>query len=52
MADEKKPKQTPREIIAKLAAMSDGEFNAFMHWHFQQLCKQPVVPPAQSGGEA
>jgi hypothetical protein len=38
-----KPDQTPREIITKLAAMSDAEFNAFMAWHFEQLCKRRVA---------
>ena len=37
-----KPEQTPREIIARLAAMSDQEFNAFMARHFAQKCKQPL----------
>jgi DNA-binding GntR family transcriptional regulator len=41
-----KPEQTPREIIAKLAAMSDAEFSAFMARHFEQLCKRP-----QAGGD-
>ena len=36
-----KPDQTPREIITKLAAMSDQEFNAFMSRHFAQKCNQP-----------
>jgi hypothetical protein len=36
-----KPEQTPREIITKLAAMSDAEFNAFMSRHFAQKCNQP-----------
>ena len=35
-------KQTPREIIAKLAEMSDEEFSQFMAWHFARLCKQPL----------
>jgi len=37
-----KPEQSPREIFAKLAAMSDEEFNAFMSRHFAQKCKQPL----------
>jgi hypothetical protein len=49
MADEKS-EMTPREKIAKLAAMSDEEFNAFMMWNFQRVCKEPlplvVVTPA------
>jgi hypothetical protein len=47
MADEKKPEQTPREIIEKLAAMSPEEFNYFMMEHFKRLCRQPL-PQAQS----
>ena len=43
MSDEKKPEQTPREIIAKLAAMSPNEFSDFMHQHFQRLCNH--APP-------
>lgn len=42
MSDE----QTPREIIAKLAAMSDEEFHQFMAWHFEQSCKQPIPDEA------
>ena len=41
MADE--PAQTPREMIAKLAAMTDAEFDRFMHQHFNRICRQP--PP-------
>jgi len=41
-----KPEQSPREIIAKLAAMSDAEFNAFMSRHFAQKCKQPLPKAA------
>lgn len=42
MSEEKKPEQTPREIIAKLAALSPEEFDRFMHGHFQRLCRQPL----------
>jgi hypothetical protein len=42
MADEKKPEQSPREIIEKLHAMSPEEFNRFMHENFARLCKQPL----------
>jgi hypothetical protein len=48
MTEEKKPVQTPVEMIAKLAAMSDADFNIYMHWHFQQLCKKRLVSPAHS----
>lgn len=44
-----KPDQTPREIITKLAAMSDAEFNAFMAWHFEQLCKRPLPKENANG---
>jgi hypothetical protein len=43
-----KPEQTPQEIIAKLAEMSNAEFNAFMNWHFKQLCKRPLPSPKES----
>ena len=36
-------KQTPSEIIEKLAAMTDAEFSQFMARHFEQLCKRPVT---------
>jgi len=36
-------KQTPREIIARLADMTDEEFGQFMHQHFNRICRQP--PP-------
>ncbi len=42
MADEDKPGQTPREKIAKLAAMSDEEFSAFMRWNFNRICQLPL----------
>jgi hypothetical protein len=38
-------KQTPREIIEKLAAMTDAEFSQFMARHFEQLCKRPATRP-------
>lgn len=41
MADDKS-EMTPRERIAKLAAMSDEEFSAFMHWNFNRICKLPL----------
>ena len=51
MTDETKPEQTPREIIAKLAAMSDKEFSDFMLWNFMRICKEPLpLPPAQREG--
>jgi hypothetical protein len=40
MADDEKPEQTPREMIAKLAAMTDEEFDQFMHEHFDRICRQ------------
>src|SRR5271163_1988157 len=43
MTDEKKPEQTPREIIARLAAMSPEEFNQFMGRHFDSLCGQTLA---------
>ena len=44
---------TPREKIEKLAAMSDEEFNRFMLWNFNRICKQPPpVKPRDTGGEA
>lgn len=54
MADEEKPEQTPREMIAKLAAMSPEEFNAFMRWNFNRICKLPLpqdrtLPPTDVG---
>lgn len=42
MADEEKPEITPREKIAKLAAMSPEEFNAFMMWNFTRACSAPL----------
>jgi hypothetical protein len=54
---EKKPEQTPREKIARLAAMSPEEFNRFMHWNFNRICKEsmdeicPNEPPADGGGK-
>jgi hypothetical protein len=39
---EKKPEQTPREIIDKLSKMTPEEFNQFMRWHFEQICKRPL----------
>jgi hypothetical protein len=42
MSDE----QTPREKIAKLAAMSPEEFNRFMLWNFTRICKQPLLDTA------
>jgi len=41
--------QTPREIIAKLAAMSDAEFSQFMAWQFEQSCKRPVPKESADG---
>ena len=38
MADDEK--QTPREMIARLANMTDAEFDRFMHWNFNRICKQ------------
>ena len=38
--DEEKPGQTPREMIARLADMTDEEFNRFMHGHFDRICRQ------------
>lgn len=46
MSEQEKPEQTPREIIAKLAAMSDEEFSAFMHWNFNRICKEPTSASA------
>ena len=40
MADKEKPEQTQREMIARLADMSDEEFDRFMHWNFNRICKQ------------
>jgi len=40
MADEEKPEMTPREIIARLADMTDEEFGQFMHSHFDRICRQ------------
>ena len=51
MNDEKKPDQTPREIIAKLAAMSPEKFNQFMGRLFDSLCRQPLTPAEHHGGE-
>jgi hypothetical protein len=42
MSEEEKPEQTPREMIAKLAAMSPEQFSAFMHWNFNRICKLPL----------
>jgi hypothetical protein len=44
-------KQTPREIIEKLAAMTDEEFSQFMARHFEQLCKRQVTSHHQTKGE-
>jgi hypothetical protein len=44
-----KPEQTPREIIATLAAMSDKEFSQFMAGHFEQLCKRPEPKETSHG---
>jgi hypothetical protein len=41
----------PREIIEKLAAMTDAEFSQFMARHFEQLCKRPVTRPHRTKGE-
>ena len=41
MTDEEKPGQTPREMIARLADMTNEEFDRFMHGHFNRICKQP-----------
>jgi len=41
-------KQTPREIIEKLAAMTDAEFSQFMARHFEQLCKRQVTRPQRT----
>lgn len=48
MTDEKKPEMTPQEKIAKLAAMSPEEFNAFMRWNFNRICKLPRPEDAVS----
>ena len=40
MADEEKPEQTPREMIARLADMTNEEFYRFMHGHFNRICRQ------------
>lgn len=50
MSDE----MTPREKIAKLAAMSPEEFSRFMMWNFNRICKEPLpkastIPPADGG---
>ena len=42
MPDPEKKEQTPRDIIAKLAAMSPEEFSRFMAWHFQRICSKPL----------
>jgi hypothetical protein len=42
---QEKPEQTPREMIAKLAAMSPEEFNRFMAWNFNRICKLPLSAP-------
>ena len=34
-------KQTQREMIARLADMTDEEFGQFMHQHFNRICRQP-----------
>ena len=41
-ADEEKAEQTPREKIARLAAMSPEEFNRFMLWNFNRICREPL----------
>jgi len=46
---DKKPEQTPCEIIAKLAAMSDKEFSQFMAAHFARLCAKPLPPQKLDG---
>jgi hypothetical protein len=48
---EEKPEMTPREKIAKLAAMSPEEFNRFMLWNFIRSCKEPS-PTVHRGTEA
>ena len=49
MADEEKPEMTPREMIARLADMTDEEFGQFMHQHFNRICRAPdssaLMPP-------
>lgn len=47
MDEPKDDKQTPREIVAKLAAMTPEEFNRFMHEHFQRLCARPLPADLQ-----
>jgi hypothetical protein len=41
-----KQEQTPRDKIARLAAMTDQEFSAFMRWNFARICKEPL--PSES----
>jgi hypothetical protein len=41
---EKKPEQTPREKITKLAEMSPEEFSRFMRWNFRRICSEPLPP--------
>jgi hypothetical protein len=40
MAEEKK--QTTREIMDKIYAMTPEEFNRYLAWHFDQLCNRPI----------
>jgi hypothetical protein len=51
MTDEEKPEMTAREKIAKLAAMSPEEFNRFMLWNFNQVCREQP-PTVHRGTEA
>ena len=41
VSNEERPEMTPREKVAKLAAMSPEDFNRFMLWNFNRICKQP-----------
>jgi hypothetical protein len=45
MDDTENKEQTPREKIAKLAAMPPEEFNRFMRWNFERICKKPLPAP-------
>ena len=48
--DEPDDKQTPREILDKLHAMTPEEFSRFMAEHFQRLCARPLPSPPVSTG--
>lgn len=41
-------KQTPREIMDKLNAMTPEEVNHFLGEHFRRLCSKPLPAPPVS----